>query len=117
MSSEAFRLAAMNRHRKRLFGDVSLLAYTITPEAGETLAATFTADWFAQRTVKTTTENTGKESGAWQFQVKATADWATSQAFMLGVATLAVGTRRWKVKKIEKPIGVSMVWKIGAEIQ
>lgn len=106
----------MNRHRKRLFGDESLKAYTVTPEDGEVLAATLAADWFGQRVEKTTTTGTA-ESGGWQFQVKAAADWATSQAFMLRLAALTIGTRRWKTGKVEKPIGRSMVWKIRAEIQ
>lgn len=112
----ALRLAAMNRHRKRLFGDESLKAYTTTPEAGETLAATYPVDWFGHR-VEPTTDAAGSEAGAWQFQVWAADDWATSQSFMLSLAALIIGTRRWKVKKVEKPIGLSLVWKIKAEIQ
>jgi hypothetical protein len=110
------RLAAINRHRKRLFGEEALKLYKMVPTTGETLIATFAADWFGQR-INPTTDNGAKESGAWQFQVKAEEDWATSQAFMLEAAVVAIGTRRWKVKKIEKPIGLSNVWKIRAEIQ
>lgn len=113
---ENLRLAAINRHRKRLFGDSSLKAYTTTPEAGETEAAAFAADWFGHR-VEPTTESDGSSSGAWQFQVKADATWETSQAFMFSLAALTIGNRRWKVKKVEKPIGTSFVWKILAEIQ
>ncbi|MCC6328993.1 MAG: hypothetical protein IT174_10785 [Acidobacteria bacterium] len=111
--NEVLKLAAINRHRRRLFGDVPLLAYTVTPEAGETLAATFLIDWFGQRIEKTTT-GSAAEAGAWQFQVKAADDWANSQAFMLKIAALAIGARRWRATKVEKPIGVSMVWKIRA---
>lgn len=113
---ENLRRVAINRHRKRIFGDDSLNAYSTTPALGETLEATFAADWFARR-VETTTNTVGADAGAWQFQIVAADDWETSQAFMLKIVALAVGVRRWKAKKVEKPIGNSKVWKIKAEIQ
>ncbi len=112
----SLRLAAVNRHRQRLFGDSSLKVYTTTPEAGETLAATFAKDWFAQRVWRTTDQGV-KESGRWQFQIPAKEDWGKSQAFMLAIVALTVYDRRWKVTKIEKPIGTSLMWKVKAEIQ
>lgn len=110
------RKAAINRHRKRLFGDASLIVYTTTPADGETAAGTFTKDWMAHR-VDPTTIGLEEGAGGWQFQVIAPEDWETSQAFMKKIVALTVGTRRWKVKKVEKPIGESLVWKVKAEIQ
>lgn len=108
--------SAINRHRKRLFGDDALKLYTITPEDGEVLAATLPADWMGQRT-QGTTDAAGKETGAWQFQIFANDDWETSQSYLLRLATLTIGTRRWKTGKVEKPIGRSKVLKINAQIQ
>lgn len=110
------RRSAINRHRKRIFGDESLKVYSTTPALGETLEATFAVDWSGQRT-EPTTNAAGSESGAWQFHLWAPDDWETSQAFMLKIVALVVGVRRWKAKKVEKPIGNSKVWKIKAEIQ
>lgn len=106
----------MNRHRKKLFGGEPLKVYTVTPEDGETLAATLAVDWFGHR-VTPTTDSGGKEAGSWQFQIWANDDWAISQSFMLRLAALTIGTRRWKTGKVEKPIGESKVWKVNAEIQ
>lgn len=108
--------AAINRHRKKLFGDSYLKVYSTTPADGEAVAGAFQVDWCGQRVVPTTT-NAGAEAGAWQYQIWAKDDWETSQTFMLKIVALTVGTRRWKVKKVEKPIGHSLVWKIKAEIQ
>jgi len=38
------RISAINRHRKRLFGDSSLKVYSITPAAGEAVVETFAKD-------------------------------------------------------------------------
>jgi hypothetical protein len=117
MSSYAdLRTAAVDRHRQRLFGDAALEVNATTPEDGETIVGMFTDGWTAHRS-EGTTDSGGKESGSWQFQLKALSDWETSQAFMLRVVSVKVGARRWKVKKVEKPIGLSLVWKINAEIQ
>lgn len=106
----------MNRHRIRLFGDAALVVYTTSPASGEAEAGTFIQDWRAKR-VETTTNDVAVEAGAWQFEIAAEFDWETSQVFMLKAAALKVGSRRWTVKKIEKPIGVSLAWKIKAVIQ
>lgn len=108
------RLAAVNERRKQLFGDSSLKAYTTTPAAGETEAAEFTQDWFGHRVWKTTDIGV-KEQGAWQFQVLANADWGTTQAFMLAVVAVTIDDRRWKVTKVEKPVGKSLMWKLKTE--
>lgn len=108
------RLAAVNRHRKRLFGNVPLVVYTTTPADGETEAATFTTDWMAHR-VDLTTIGFEEGAGGWQFQVIAAEDWKTSQAFMQKIVAMTVATRRWTVTKIEEPIGHSLIWKVKAE--
>lgn len=108
--------SAINRHRRKLFGDEQLKLYTLTPEDGEALAATLPVDWMGQRT-DGTTDAGGKESGAWQFQVWTNDDWETSQSYLLSLAVLTVGTRRWKTGKVEKPIGRSKVLKVNAQIQ
>lgn len=115
MLLDNLRLVAVNRHRKRLFGESSLKVYTTTPEAGEVSAAEFPKDWFGQRLAGTT--DGGTEAGSWQFQIAAAADWPTSQTFMNSIVAVTIGTRRWKVKKVEKPIGTSFMWKVRAEIQ
>lgn len=109
------RLAAMNRHRIRLFGDQALSILGITPAAGDTVLGTFADDWLAQRVAATTDEQT--ERSEWQFQAVANADWATSQAFMMKATGLSVGAQRWKIRKVEKPVGLSLVWKIRAQEQ
>lgn len=111
------KLAAMNRHRLRLFGDAALIVYTTTPEAGETAAGTFAANWFGQRVAPTTTEFNPRDASEWQFQIAAEADWETSQAFMKKAVSFAIGTRRWKIAKVERPIGISLVWKLRAQEQ
>lgn len=108
------RKSAINRHRKRLFGNASLVVYTTTPTDGETAAETFLSDWMGHR-VDRTTVGLEEGVGGWQFQVIAASDWATSQTFMKKIVALTVATRRWKVKKVEEPIGHSLVWKIKAE--
>lgn len=109
------RLAAINRHRQRLFGSSSLTVYTMpSPTAGETLAGTFTTNWFAHR-VWVTTDQGVKEASGWQFQIAAAADWATSQAFMKKATVVKVGSESWKVTKVEKPVGNSLVWKLKAQ--
>jgi len=91
-----------------------LKVYTAKPEAGREAVAKFEKHWFGHR-IAGTTDGTGRGSGAWQFQIEALPDWEESQSFMLGVATLSIDVRRWKVNKIEKPIGLSLIWKIRAQ--
>lgn len=107
----------MNRHRLRLFGDVALQVYTMTPEAGETVAGTFAADWKGHRVTPTTSPEQQRDASEWQFQIIAAADWATSQAFMLKSVALVVTGKRWKISKVENPIGNSLVWKVRAQEQ
>jgi hypothetical protein len=116
--NSALRLAALDRHRVRLFGDAALKVFTTTPADGEAEAGEFTKHWSAQRTQPLTDDaNKGAEAGHWQFQIAAASDWETTQTFMNSIVAVKVGTRRWRVKKVEKPIGLSLVWKIRAEIQ
>ena len=111
------RSAAADRHRKRLFGDASLDVYDKSP-SGETLIAAFTDGWFAHRLIGLSDKDSrAADAGAWQFQVPAAANWESSETAMLKAASLRVGTRRWKVNQVEKPIGISLIWKIKAEIQ
>ncbi len=105
----------LNRLRVQLFGDDSLKIYGITPETGEAELATLTTDWSGRRVESAT--DSEKDSGFWQFQIVARDDWQTSQSYLLKSVSFKVGTRRWKVKKVEKPIGNAKVWKLKAEIQ
>jgi hypothetical protein len=105
-------IAALDRLRVSQFGAEPLKLFQMTPETGETEAASLDNGWGAHR-VTATTENGAAGAGAWQFQIKAAGD----QEFMSKVISLRVGARRWKVKKIEAPAGNSPVWKIKAEIQ
>lgn len=108
-------IKSLNRLRIQTFGNDSLKTYAITPETGESLQFELFADWSGRRI--DSSADSEKESGFWQFQVVAKDDWATSQVFWLKSVALKIGDRRFKVKKIEKPIGNSKVWKIRAEIQ
>lgn len=113
--TDNLRLQAVNRRRQFLFGDSSLDCYGVTPADGETVLAIFTENWCGQRLDGTTI---GAEAGSWQFHIAAVIDWDTSQEpTMKKVVALRVGPRRWKVVKLEMPIGLSLMWKIRAEIQ
>ena len=117
--SSALRLRAINERRKQLFGDSSLKVYTTTPAAGEVEAFEFEKDWRGFRVDPTTGMATrgGEGPSSWQFQIQAVTEWATSQTFMLSVVALTIGDRRWRITKVEKPIGVSLVWKVKAQEQ
>lgn len=105
-------IAALDRLRVQQFGTDALKVFGMTPETGETELAEFTVNWGGHRVVATTESGTS-ETGAWQFQVKAEGD----PAFMTKATSLKIGARRWKVKKVEAPMGNSLVWKIKAEVQ
>ena len=111
------RLRAMNERRKLLFGSSSLTVFGVTPSAGEALTGTFTVDWFAHRVWATTNSNVREATSSWQFQIAAASTWSTTQTFMLSIVALVVGSRRWKVIKVEKPVGNSLVWKVKAQEQ
>lgn len=118
--TSAVRLRQINLRRTRLFGSSSLKIYSNTPAAGETLEATFAKDWFAHRVVDTTGMGTkSADATSWQFQVIADAAWKVSQAFMKKATVLGVGEgtyeEKWKVTKVEKPVGNSLVWKVKAQ--
>jgi hypothetical protein len=115
MKTETYQnltIAALDRLRVQQFGYDTLKVFGMTPETGETLLAEFTVNWGGHRVVATTESGTS-ETGAWQFQIKAAGD----QAFISKAVVLKIGARRWKVKKVEAPIGNSRVWKIKAELQ
>lgn len=108
--------AAINRHREQLFGDSSLKLYETTPDDGDTLISELTCDWKGHRTGATT--DGGTESGSWQFQIIANEDWETSQKpTFLKIVALTINSRRWKVTKVEEPIGESLIWRLRAEVQ
>ncbi len=113
------RTAAADRHRERLFGKEAVIElYSTAPETGETLVTSFDEGWFGQRVVALTgTNSRAAASGDWQFQIAAEDDWETSQAFMFKVSIVQIDGRRWRVKKVEKPIGLSLIWKLKAEAQ
>lgn len=120
MKDEYYRsqiISGLDRLRKQFFPeDEALKLLKITPESGETEVAEIASGWGGQR-LATTTGTGSTESGAWQFQIAAADDWADSQTFMQQVIAIRVGNRRWKIKKIEAPAGIPMVWKMKAEIQ
>lgn len=97
-----------------MFGSSYLKVYSVTPAVGETLEGTFVKDWFAHR-VWNTTDQGVKESSALQFQINADATWKTTQAFMKKIAVVKVGDESFKVIKVEKPVGNSLVWKVKAQ--
>src|SRR4051794_29889672 len=108
---------AFDRHRIRQFGDSSLKVYGITPADGESETGSFEAAWKGHRVADYTSGVRSYDSGAWQFQIVAATDWRTSQDFMLAIVALKViyangSQERWKITKVEKPIGSSGVWKI-----
>lgn len=108
-------IKALNRLRFQHFSSDSLKLFEITPEMGETEFAELAADWSGRRVESAT--DSEKEAGYWQFQIVALDDWQTSQANFLKIVALKIGDRRWKAKKVEKPVGNAKVWKVKAEIQ
>jgi hypothetical protein len=112
------RYRAINQARKRDWGeDATLTIFEMVPETGEAELAEFAEDWRCKRVTPTTDGTSRAESGEWQAEIRAAADWETSQAFMLRATAMTIGDRRWKVKKVEKPIGVSLVWRLKAQMQ
>ena len=107
-------LKALNRLRRQLFGDDPLTLFDTTPETGETAFVSFLIDWNGFR--KSSEIDSGTD-GFWIFQIAAADDWKTSELYMHRMVAFTIGDRRWKVKKVEKPIGNSKVWKLKAEIQ
>lgn len=109
-------IKALNRLRKQLFGDDPMQLFEKTPETGETLMMTLAEDWSGRR-VESAADAQDNGEGFWQFQIVAANDWKTSQAYMNRAVSFKIGGRRWKVNKVEKPVGKSWVWKIKAEVQ
>lgn len=108
-------LKGLNRLRAQLFGDESLKIFGIVPETGETLLAELFENWSGREVESATDSNA--DSSSWQFQIAANDDWQTSQNFLSGGVSFRIGTRRWKILKVKKPIGNSKVWRLKAEIQ
>ena len=109
-------ITALDRLRAQYFGDKTLRLFRIIPETGETEIAELADGWVGRR-VNSTTESGTAEAGAWQFQIKAMDDWQTSQIYISQLVSLRVGDRRWKVKKVEMPVGEIKMWRVKAEIQ
>jgi hypothetical protein len=107
-----FTIDAFDRLRVQHFGDETLKVFGLTPETGETELGEFETGWCARRVVLIT-EKVMNESGAWQFLINAEG----GPAFMANAVSLKVGSRRWRVKKVEAPTGISAVWKLKAELQ
>lgn len=113
-----FRMQAVNRHRELMFGIASLECFGMNPTDGEAMLVMFADGWCAYRAEGTTDGRGAEATGAWQFHVVAASDWVTTQlATFKKIVVLKVGSRRWKVNKLEQPIGLSLMWKIRAEIQ
>ena len=108
-------LKAMNRLRRQWFGDDSMKLFEITPETGETEMVSLAEDWCGRRVESET--DSASDGTFWQFQIAAESNWETSQAFMNRLVAIKIGTRRFKVPKVQKPFGKSLVWKLKAEIQ
>lgn len=107
---EAFR-----RHREQTFGSAPLEILHSTPESGETVAGSIGDGWMGQRARSITSpQSTSAESGLWQFQI---IDSGATPALLTNAVALIAGGRRFKIKKVEKPIGAIGTWKLRAEIQ
>lgn len=123
MSTERELLAqAFDRHRLRTFGESSLTVYGMTPTDGEASSGSFSGGWKGGRVSDVTSQVQERDSSEWQFQVMATADWSdeeseSNQLFMLSAVALTVGAQRWKITKVQKPVGAIGVWKLRAEQQ
>lgn len=109
-------LKALNRLRRQLFGDEPLTLFETTPETGETAFISLLIDWSGRR-VKSSADALDDGDGFWQFQIAAADDWKISETYMFRMVSFKIGDDRWKVKKVEKPVGNSKVWKLKAEIQ
>lgn len=111
---ENLRLAAMNRHRKQLFGeDAELTIFETSPADGETSLEVVTADWFAHRVWATTAAGVREATSSWQFQVAGD----SAESDRMKATVLSVGDRRWKITKVEQPLPGSAVWKFKAQEQ
>lgn len=108
-------LKAMNRLRRQWFSDDEMKLFEMTPETGETEIDAVPENWSGRRVESET--DSASNGTFWQFQIAANDDWVTSQAFMNRVVAIKIGTRRFKVPKVQKPFGKSLVWKLKAEIQ
>lgn len=116
MTFSALRVRQFTARRKFLFGDSSLKVYGTTPADGETLLNEFTDEWgFGRRVWRTTDEGLREGTSAWQFQVVAADDWTVSEAFMLTATVIVIDDRRFVIRKVEKPVGNSLAWKIKAQ--
>jgi len=107
----------MNEARELLFPGETLKIFETSPADGETEAGEFEQDWRARRVTPTTDGSNQAPTGEWQFEISSADDWETSQAFMIKAAALKIGDRRWKIQKVEKPAGHSLVWKLKGKIQ
>lgn len=111
---DTLRTDAIDRHRARLFGTSSLKVYSTTPSVGETLDATIATGWRARR-IRGITDGAATD-GAWQFEIVAPSNWNLSQAYMRRATVLVVDDLKWRVTKVERPVGVSLVWKLRAKL-
>lgn len=106
---------AFRRHREQTFGTAPLDVLHSTPESGESVAGSISEGWMGQRARSITSpQSTSAETGLWQFQI---IESGSTAALLTNAVAIIAGGRRFKIKKVEKPVGAIRTWKLRAEIQ
>jgi hypothetical protein len=101
----------LNTERRLTFGEsAALTLFSMTPE-GEIELGAISDGWGGRRLTATAAGQA--EAGEWTFRVCA-AD-ALAEAAMRKAATLTVGGVKWKVRKVERPVGPVGTWAFRAE--
>jgi hypothetical protein len=105
----------LNASRLLAFGENAVLRiFEFTPTTGENELTSISADWFGKRDTSPT--ESGAEANRWLFFVGANTDWETTQSFFQRAVFLKIGTRKWKILKIEKPTSELRAWRVKAEL-
>lgn len=111
------RLAAVNRHRVRTWGDRSLKLYTRTPDDGETVICELPTDWRGFRVVSVVSGIRSYDSGEWMFEISSLIDTLPDEDTMNSLSAFSVDPQRFVIRKLEAPIGESPFWKLRGEIE
>ena len=102
----------LNAERVLTFGVGATLTLSEMRPAGETALGVIADGWGGHRLSETAAGQA--EAGSWTFRI-CTAD-ALEAADMKRAATLTVGAQKWKIRKVEQPIGPVGTWAIRAEM-
>lgn len=114
------RDTAIDQHRTRMFGDdVELKLYSTSPSDGDVELISLAAGWRAYR-VWETTDIHSRQSGSWQIEISQAAIDAAQGDEPIDMMRVTVGIidgKRYRLTKVEEPIGESRCWRFRAERQ